>query len=201
MTLPNPSARAKVRKTAIGADDGWFGLAKGLGMKFRLPGGRAAALDKPALSDGPKVGVPIRGLRNDIPVTLDDGGAVPGDRVVGILDGGGGIHVFQIHSPKLQDYESANWIDVTWDVDPAKPERFPARISVTATNAPGTLAKIAFVIGEADGNIDSVRMVRRAPDFTEMLIDLEVYNVTHLNDILIGLKEQEVVSAAERVFG
>ena len=105
--------------------------------------------------------LPIRGLRNDVPVKFEEGGAVPGDRIVGVLTEGEGIRIFQIHSPKLKDYEHERWIDVTWDVDPDNPERFPAKIVVTALNEPGTLAQIAQVIGEADGNIDNVRMVRR----------------------------------------
>ena len=63
------------------------------------------------------------------------------------------------------------------------------------------LFRSAKVIGEADGNIDTLRMMRRATDFTEMVINLEVFDVTHLNAILAGLKAQSVVSAAERVFG
>ena len=101
----------------------------------------------------------------------------------------------------MQDYESARWIDVTWDVNPDKPERFPARIMVTVVNEPGTLAEVAKVIGEAGGNIDTLRMARRAADFTEMVINLEVFDVSHLNAILMGLKAKSVVSAAERVFG
>jgi GTP diphosphokinase / guanosine-3',5'-bis(diphosphate) 3'-diphosphatase len=201
--------RPKSRYSVSGNDEGWFGLAKGFGLKFRLPGGAAnAARPEPVglsatsgATAATAVGIPIRGLRNDIAVTIEEGGAVPGDRVVGVLDGSGGVRIFQIHSPRLQDFETARWIDVTWDVDPDKPERFPARLSVTVVNAPGSLAKVATVIGEADGNIDSLRMVRRAPDFTEMLIDLEVYDIAHLNAILAGLRAQVVVSAAARVFG
>ena len=33
--------------------------------------------------------------------------------------------------------------DFTWDVDPDRHERFPAHISVTTVNAPGSLAEIA----------------------------------------------------------
>ncbi len=205
--------RPKARYSVAGSDEGWFGLAKGFGLKFRLPGSSSAAArtaaaaaangggDAPVAAAAAAVGIPLRGLRNDINVTIEEGGAVPGDRVVGVLDGSGGVRIFQIHSPRLQDFEQARWIDVTWDVDPEKPERFPARLSVTVVNAPGSLAKVATVIGEADGNIDSLRMVRRAPDFTEMLIDLEVYDIAHLNAILAGLRAQVVVSAAERVFG
>jgi GTP diphosphokinase / guanosine-3',5'-bis(diphosphate) 3'-diphosphatase len=206
-TVGTADMRPKSRYTLAGGEEGWFGLAKGFGLKFRMPG---AVLDvAPRAAAGPSVigngaaalGIPLRGLRNDINVTVEDGGAIPGDRVVGVLDGTGGVRIFQIHSPRLQDFEAARWIDVTWDVDPEKPERFPARLSVTVVNAPGSLAKVATVIGEADGNIDSLRMVRRAPDFTEMMIDLEVYDIAHLNAILAGLRAQVVVSATERVFG
>jgi len=145
--------------------------------------------------------LPIRGLRNDVPVQFEEGGAVPGDRIVGVLSDGGGIRIFQIHSPKLKDFEHERWIDVTWDIDPDNPERFPAKIVVTALNEPGTLAQIAQVIGEADGNIDNVRMVRRAKDFTEIQIELEVWDLDHLTQIITGLKGKAVVSSVERMFG
>ena len=170
--------------------DGWFNLAKVMGLKFRLAGvpeqaGRA---------------VPIRGLRNDVPVTFHDGGAVPGDRIVGVLVPNEGIRIFQIHSPELKNYEHERWIDVTWDIDPERPERFPAKLKVTVLNEPGTLAQIATQIGSADGNIDNVRMTRRASDFTEMIIDLEVFDLEHLTRIVAGLKEKPAVSDVERVF-
>jgi len=125
---------------------------------------------------------------------------VPGDRVVGVLIPGEGIRIFQIHSPRLKDYEKENWIDVTWDISPDKPERFPAKLRVTAINEPGSLAQIAQVIGDADGNIDNLQMVRRASDFTEMLIEVEVWDLEHLNRIISGLRTKSVVSNVERSF-
>jgi GTP pyrophosphokinase len=185
------------------SEEGWFAIAKGLGLKFRWPGsavngsaGGAAGRDR----HGPHQVLPIRGVRSDVPVSFEDGGAVPGDRVVGVLTEGEGIRIFQIHSPRLKDFEHERWIDVTWDVDPDAPERFPAKLSVTALNEPGTLAQIAQTIGEADGNIDNVRMVRRARDFTEMAIDVEVWDLDHLTQIMNGLRTKSVVSKVERVF-
>jgi GTP pyrophosphokinase len=176
-------------------DEGWFNLVKVMGLKFRWPGS--------APDDDPRQGqvVPIRGLRNDVPVKFEEGGAVPGDRIVGVLDGTEGIRIFQIHSPKLKDFEHERWIDVTWDVDPEKPERFPAKIVVTVLNEPGTLAQIAQLIGDGDGNIDNVRMLRRAADFTDMLIEIEVWDLDHLTNIISGLKAKPAVSKVERVFG
>jgi GTP pyrophosphokinase len=177
-------------------EEGWFNLAKVIGLKFRWPGSGGSAGDAKQTQV-----LPIRGLKNDLPVQFEEGGAVPGDRIVGVLSEGEGIRIFQIHSPKLRDYEHERWIDVTWDIDPDNPERFPAKVVVTALNEPGSLAQIAQVIGEADGNIDNVRMLRRAQDFTEMLIEIEVWDLDHLNQIMTGLKGKAVVSGVERSFG
>ena len=54
------------------------------------------------------------------------------------------------------------------------------------------------MIGEADGNIDNIKMTNRVPDYTEMLIDLEVWDLKHLNDIIAGLRAKDVVSSAAR---
>jgi len=185
-----PKRRRKVKRT----DEGWFGLGKVMGLKFRWPGSSGRSRDQGA------GGIPIRGLRGDLPVNFADGGAVPGDRIVGILTSGQGITIYPIHAEALKafDEEPERWIDVTWDIDEDNPQRFPAKLAVTALNEPGSLAQVAAVIGEADGNIDNVKMTNRVPDYTEMLIDLEVWDLKHLNEIIAGLRARDVVSSAAR---
>jgi GTP pyrophosphokinase len=165
-----------------------------MGLKFRWPTSSAAG------GSGAGQGIVIRGIRNDVPVSFEPGGAVPGDRIVGVLTPGEGIRIFQIHSPRLSDFEHERWIDVTWDISQEAPERFPARLAVTVLNEPGTLAQIAQVIGEGDGNIDNLRMLHRGADFTEMMIEVEVFDLAHINRIINGLKAKSVVSKVERVF-
>ena len=118
----------------------------------------------------------------------------------GVLTQGEGIRVFQIHSPRLAAFEHEHWIDVTLDIDPDSTQRFRAKLIVTVLNEPGTLAQIAQVIGEADGNIDNLHMRRCAFDFTEMDIELEVWDLEHLNRIISGIRAKSVVSKVERVF-
>ena len=132
-----------------------------------------------------------------------NGGAVPGDRIVGILTPGEGITIYPIQSPALKEFEETpeRWLDVRWDIDERTPQRFPARIAVQSVNEPGTLAQIAQVIAEHDGNIDNIRMTRRSPDFTDCTIDLEVYDLKHLNAIIAQLRAKKVVAVAERVNG
>ena len=187
-----PPTKASYKRTRrfgrARGQDGWFNIDRVMSLKFR-------ADQEPRGS-----GLAIRGVKDDLPVSFEPGGAVPGDRIVGVLIPGEGIRIFQIHSPRLKEFEHEGWIDVTWDIDPDTPQRFPARISVTALNEPGTLAQIAKVIGEGGGNIDNVRMLRRASDFTEMRIELEVLDLVHLNHIVAGLREKAVVNKVERVF-
>jgi (p)ppGpp synthase/HD superfamily hydrolase len=57
------------------------------------------------------------------------------------------------------------------------------------------------VIAEHDGNIDNIRMTRQSPDFTSLLIDLEVYDLKHLNAIIAELRGRPAVSHAARVNG
>ena len=177
---------------------GWLSLTRAATNKLRLGG--SSDSETGTAPTGRVRGIPIRGVRNDMPVLFEAGGAVPGDRIVGVLAPGEGIRVFQIHSPRLQEFEHERWIDVAWDIDPENPERFPALISVTAPNRPGTLAEIADVIGQSGGNIDNLKMIRRASDFTELRIGLEVWDLAHLNQIINGLKAKAVVSKVERVF-
>ncbi|CCV05944.1 bifunctional (p)ppGpp synthetase II and guanosine-3',5'-bis pyrophosphate 3'-pyrophosphohydrolase [Mesorhizobium metallidurans STM 2683] len=180
-------------------EEGWSKIRNAAGMLFQIPG-RAARKDKNQPRDG---AVPIRGVRGDLPVRFAPEGAVPGDRIVGIIQPGTGITIYPIQSPALQafDDQPERWIDVRWDIDERTKERFPARVSVTAINAPGSLADIAQVVAANDANIHTLSMVRTAPDFTEMLIDLEVWDLKHLNRLLSQLKDNSSVSDARRVNG
>jgi GTP pyrophosphokinase len=188
---PRPEERAE--RAASG--EGWFELKRGHNLKFKIPeGATSERLDA----------IPIRGINGDLPVRFaPDGGAVPGDRIVGILTPGEGITIYPIQSASLQGFEDApeRWLDVRWDVDELSDGRFPARIIVTARNEPGSLAQIAGAIGDRGGNIDGLQMHARSADFHEMVIDVEVFDLRHLNAIIADLKAREVVSQVERVNG
>jgi (p)ppGpp synthase/HD superfamily hydrolase len=185
--------RAAAKVTKPKSDTGWFGLKRAKALKFKVPGfgGGAAPL-------------PIRGINSDLPVRFAaNGGAVPGDRIVGILTPGQGITIYPIQSPTLKDFEESpeRWLDVQWDMDAESPQRFPARLEVQSLNEPGTLAQIAQVIAENDGNIDNIHMTRRSPDFTDCTIDLEVYDLKHLTSIVAQLRAKPVVAKVVRVNG
>src|SRR6184192_233402 len=170
-------------------ESGWFGLKRAKSVKVKVPGETGAA-------------IPIRGINSDLPVRFaPNGGAVPGDRIVGILTPGEAVTIYPIQSPALKDFEDApeRWLDLRWDVEECTPQRFPARIVLQTVNEPGSLAQVAQIIAEHDGNIDNISMERSSPDFTSVTIDLEVFDIKHLNSIIAQLRAKDVVAHAERV--
>jgi GTP diphosphokinase / guanosine-3',5'-bis(diphosphate) 3'-diphosphatase len=175
-----------------------YGAKKSLAVKLKL---KSPSESEPVRSPS---AIPIRGINSDLPVKFaPNGGAVPGDRIVGIVSPGEGITIYPIQSPALKDFEEEpeRWLDVRWDVDETTPQRFPARIKIDNVNEPGSLAQVATVIAEHDGNIDNISMSRRSPDFTELIIDLEVYDLKHLSAIINQLRAKAVVARVERVNG
>lgn len=148
--------------------------------------------------------IPIRGLEGDVAIRYaPGGGAVPGDRIVGIMTAGEGVTIYPIQSSGLKEFDDQpeRWIDVRWDVDASSDLRFPSRIAVTARNEPGTLAEVARVIGGSNANISNIAMTRSAHDFAEIVIDLEVADLKHLTKVLSELRGQRVVSKAVRKDG
>ncbi|MFT4096494.1 MAG: bifunctional (p)ppGpp synthetase/guanosine-3',5'-bis(diphosphate) 3'-pyrophosphohydrolase [Rhodoblastus sp.] len=174
-------------------ESGWFNFKNVSRLMFRAPGG-----------GDPEKGVPIRGLRGDLPVQFaPNGGAVPGDRIVGIVTPGEGITIYPIQSQALSafDNEPGRWIDVRWDLEEFGRDKFPAQIKVTAINEPGSLGAIANVIGDAGANIANVAFEEHSPDFRDVLIDVEVNDLKHLTGIMSQLKAKPVVSKVERING
>jgi GTP pyrophosphokinase len=190
---PDFREERKATQTAKG-ERGWFGLNKAASLVFKVPG-------KDEVSPN---AIPIRGLNGDLPVRFaPNGGAVPGDRIIGILTPGEGITIYPIQSPALTafDDQPERWLDVRWDLDEDRAEFFSAQILVNAINEPGALGTIATVIGEEGANIDHVEFINRSSDFRDIVIDLQVHDLKHLNSIISLLKTKSVVSKVERVNG
>ena len=114
---------AAMAKRPKAESSGWFGLKRLASVKFRVPD-----------TQGPAI--PIRGINSELPVRFAPEGAVPGDRIVGILNPGEGITIYPIQSPALAEFENKpeHWLDLRWDSEEATPQRFPARITVQSVN-------------------------------------------------------------------
>ena len=165
-------------------------------------GGKIAAKAKPSQSAGP---IAVRGINKDLAMSISDAtGAVPGDRIVGILTKGEGITVYPIFSRALQAYEEEpeGWLDLTWDEDAINGDDFyPARINVLIHNEVGALAQVTQLIGDLGANIENLQMVTRAHDFYDIDIMLGVHDLKHLSKVISGLEAKPLVSTIARATG
>jgi GTP pyrophosphokinase len=76
-----------------------------------------------------------------------------------------------------------------------------ARVRARVKNEPGSLAAVATVIGNNGGNISNLKVASRNPLFFEFLVDIEVRDVAHLEDILGALRVNASVEWVDRVRG
>lgn len=151
-------------------------------------------------ADGAGAPMPIKGL---IPgMAIHFAGCchpIPGDRIVGIVTTGKGITIHTMDCETLENYSDApeRWIDVAWEHDQADQHHI-GRLRAQVSHEPAALATVTNVIAKETGNISNLKITNRSTDFFEILIDIEVRDVRHLNNIIANLRSKEVVQSVER---
>ena len=76
-----------------------------------------------------------------------------------------------------------------------------SRIIVVLKNQPGSLGKVTTVIAKNNGNISNINFSVRKIDFFEIIIDIEVRDSNHLQNIIAALRLEPEVSSLERLKG
>ncbi len=130
---------------------------------------------------------------------------LPGDKIVGIVTTGKGVTVHTKDCATLETFAATpeRFIDVDWDaaslakMDP-KAQKFTGRISVIANNAPNALANLTNAVAKQEGAIANLKVVNRQQDFFETLVDVEVRDARHLNQVIAGLRGTTGIAQVER---
>lgn len=147
--------------------------------------------------------VPIRGL---IPgMAMHFAGCchpIPGDRIMGVIITGKGVTIHTQDCERLQEVERndpSRVLDVSWDRSIGEgSDAYVGRVKAVVAHETGGLATVTNAIAKDLGNITNIKIVNRASDFFELLIDIEVQDVNHLNNIIASLRSQSIVHAIER---
>ena len=111
--------------------------------------------------------------------------------------------VHTVDCQTLISYEDSpdRWLNISWDLNNEINVNSNARIIVVLKNKPGSLGKITTVIAKNNGNISNINFLVRKIDFFEILIDIEVRDAKHLQNIIAALRMETVVSSLERLKG
>jgi len=145
--------------------------------------------------------VPIRGLIPGMAVHF--AGCchpIPGDRIVGIVTTGRGVTLHTLDCETLENFndQPERWLDVAWDMDTAEHQSHVGRLKALVSHESGALATISNVIAQDMGNISNLKFTNRSHDFFEIMIDIEVDDVRHLNNIIASLRAKSAVQSVER---
>ncbi len=126
-----------------------------------------------------------------------------GDKIVGIVTAGIGVAVHTIECQTLTSYQDTpeRWLNISWETKNSINSFFNARIVVVLKNKPGSLGKVTTVIAKNNGNISNINFSVRKIDFFEIIIDIEVRDANHLQNIIAALRLENEVSSLERLKG
>ncbi|MSO75078.1 MAG: bifunctional (p)ppGpp synthetase/guanosine-3',5'-bis(diphosphate) 3'-pyrophosphohydrolase [Alphaproteobacteria bacterium] len=190
----------------VGLGDGTINSAQAPAALF--PGRETAPL--PARASMPRTaldakagdpGIPIKGLTPGVAVHIATCcHPLPGDRIVGIVATGKGVTVHTIDCDSLEAFHETpeRWLDLSWDIEGIEGQAHVGRLKVTVINEPGSLGALAGAIGKSHGNINNLKVVNRSAEFFEFLIDVEVRDVKHLNNIVAAMRSVPSISQVER---
>jgi len=128
---------------------------------------------------------------------------IKGDTIVGIVTAGIGVAVHTIDCDTLSSYsdDPERWLNISWDKSSHNISLSNARISVVLKNQPGSLGMVTTVIAKNNGNISNINFSIRKIDFFEIIIDIEVRDANHLNNIIAALRLVSEISSLERIKG
>ncbi len=126
---------------------------------------------------------------------------VPGDRIIGLREPDRGLVVHTIYCQHVAQFDEHPdlWIDLHWNDVEESGVRAVGRSAVNASNTKGVLAQQCSVVAQSGGNIIGVATRDRSLGFTELIFDIEVDDLRHLEQIKAGLRALAVVERVERL--
>ncbi len=129
---------------------------------------------------------------------------IPGDLIFGVINTGTGvtIHNQNCHNLKNLALTPQRILDVCWKSgDEIGNEMYASRVRIVVHNESGSLAEVSSTIAKKKINISNIKIVNRSADHFELMVDMEVKNLDHLEEILSTLRISKKILEVERVFG
>jgi guanosine-3',5'-bis(diphosphate) 3'-pyrophosphohydrolase len=188
--LTVPDVLAKLVPAELLRDAG----AEDEGAKRRSNGNDGNTMEN-ALQDG---AIPLRGLTPGMAVHYAMCcHPLPGDKIMGILSPGTGVSIHTRDCETLESFADTpeRWVEVGWDLGP---ETHVGRIKLIVRNERGALGALTTVIARSLGNINNLKITNRSEDFFDMVVDIEVADAAHLNNIVAALRATPEITSVDR---
>ena len=124
---------------------------------------------------------------------------IPGDKIIGVVHTGKGITIHSVGCEYLDHLHKNNFslLPLNWGEE-GEEKLFVARVVAKISNQPKGLAVLSAEIAKEKCNIANFKITSRNSDFFDVLIDLEVNNLNHLENILATLRSKHEIIYIER---
>lgn len=125
---------------------------------------------------------------------------LPGDQIIGIVTTGKGVTIHTSDCETLDSFaqQPERWIDVAWDDGAFHGDKVVGRLNVVIANLPSALANLTGAISRASGNIINLKITNRTVDFFDVLVDVEVSHVTHMQTMIAAIRTTPLMISVER---
>ncbi|MGB3626929.1 MAG: RelA/SpoT AH/RIS domain-containing protein, partial [Henriciella sp.] len=126
---------------------------------------------------------------------------IPGDRIIGLREPEKGLVIHTIFCHRVAEFEDRPdlWVDLKWNELSKQGVIAVGRISVRAVNKRGVMASQCSAVAQAGGNITRVQTGERSSDFLQLIFDIEVEDLRHLEQIKAALRALATVESVERL--
>ncbi len=149
--------------------------------------------------------LPIEGLVNGM--ALHYAGCcnpIPGDPIAGVINTGSGVTIHNQNCRNLKNLALVpqRILDVCWKENDEfeNEEVYISKIRLLVENKSG-LADITNIIAKKKVNIANLKIIGRSSDYFDLIIDIEVKNLEHLEEIISALRISKKVAEVERIAG
>lgn len=196
-----PELCAKVAEGAVSRQD----ILKAIYPDFKEEAKQVKSGKQQEKRHEPNYSVAIEGLVSGM--AIHHGGCcipIPGDPIVGVINTGTGvtIHNQNCHNFRNMALNPQRILDVCWKGDEELGDRmYQSRVRVMVENKSGSLADVSSIIAKKKVNISNIKITNRAADFFELMIDIEVRNIEHLEEILSTLRSSSKIMEVARITG
>jgi GTP pyrophosphokinase len=124
---------------------------------------------------------------------------LPGDKIVGVVVTGKGITIHTQDCESLHMIDTERLMDLSWNDELDELERHIGRLKVTFLNRPGSLANMTAAISKHNGNIVNLKITHRSAEFWDLMVDIEVRDVIHLDNIMGALRSVSIITSVQRI--
>ncbi len=129
---------------------------------------------------------------------------IPGDSIVGIINTGTGVTIHNQMCLNLKNLalNPQRVLDVCWkNDDEIGDESYSSQIRVVVENKSGALADITNIIAKKKMNIGHIKTTNRCAETFEVMINIDVKSVEHLEEMLSALRMSKKTIEVERIAG